>query len=210
MTPVETVSVSTRDAAISTIVLAFSADPVARWFYPNAQRYLEYFPEFVKAFAAPALEHGTAYCTADCSGAALWIPPGIHPDEERLAALAEQSIPERQRADALKVLELMAGYHPPEAHWYLPMIGVDPGKQGSGIGSALLRHALDRCDAEGRLAYLEASSTQSPRLYERHGFEVIGLIQVGSSAPLFPMVRKPRRSGSNETSHTPLDSSATT
>jgi GNAT superfamily N-acetyltransferase len=71
------------------------------------------------------------------------------------------------------------------------MIGVDPGKQGNGYGSALLKYSLELCDREGKLAYLEASSTKSIPLYKRHGFELVGTIQVGSSPPLFPMLRKP-------------------
>jgi hypothetical protein len=57
----------------------------------------------------------------------------------------------------------------------------------------LLKDALERCDAEEKLAYLEASSRRSVPLYQRHGFQVTGTIQEGSSPPLFPMVRKPRR-----------------
>jgi hypothetical protein len=41
-------------------------------------------------------------------------------------------------------------------------------------------------------AYLESTSPGSVRLYQRHGFELLGTIQVGSSPQLFPMVRKPR------------------
>ena len=67
-----------------------------------------------------------------------------------------------------------------EPHWYLPMIGVDPAKQGNGYGSALLKHALERCDGEGKLAYLESSSPKSVPLYQRHGFQLVGTIQVGS------------------------------
>jgi GNAT superfamily N-acetyltransferase len=73
------------------------------------------------------------------------------------------------------------------------MIGVVPDKQGNGYGSALLRHALERCDSDDKLAYLESSSDKNIPLYERHGFEVLGTIQVGSSPPLFPMLRRPRR-----------------
>ena len=40
-------------------------------------------------------------------------------------------------------------------------------------------------------ADLEASSEQNLALYERHGFEVVGTIQVGSSPSIFPMVREP-------------------
>ena len=75
------------------------------------------------------------------------------------------------------------------------MIGVDPADQGEGFGSALLQHGLARCDREDKLAYLESTSLESLRLYERHGFELLGTIQVGSSPQVFPMLRKPRQCG---------------
>ena len=71
------------------------------------------------------------------------------------------------------------------------MIGVDPAHQGQGYGSALLQHGLARCDREDKLAYLESTSP-SRVLYQRHGFELLGTIQGGSSPQLFPMLRKPR------------------
>ena len=67
-----------------------------------------------------------------------------------------------------------------------------PTKQGHGHGSALLAHALDRCDQDHLPAYLEASSPRNKALYERHGFEEIGVIQAGSSPPMWPMVRPAR------------------
>jgi len=192
MTVIKTVPASDENAAISTIVMAFSADPAARWLYPDSQRYLEYFPSFVKAFAGAAFEHGSADCIDGYSGAALWLPPGIHPDEKALIALLERTVPEQHRAQVFGVLEQMDRYHPSEPHWYLPMIGVVPEKQGNGYGSALLKHALARCDEDSKLAYLESSSPKNIPLYERHGFELLGTIQVGSSPPLFPMLRTPR------------------
>jgi ribosomal protein S18 acetylase RimI-like enzyme len=86
----------------------------------------------------------------------------------------------------------MASYHPHEPHWYLPLLGVDPTRQGQGIGSALLQHAAALCDRAGQLAYLESSNPANVPLYERHGFEVVGTIQAGASPTFYPMVRKPR------------------
>jgi GNAT superfamily N-acetyltransferase len=94
----------------------------------------------------------------------------------------------------------MGHRHPDKPHWYLPMIGVVPEKQRHGYGTALLKAALERCDADDTLAYLEASSIKSVPLYERHGFQVVGRIQVASSPPLFSMVRKPRRRERNRKS----------
>jgi ribosomal protein S18 acetylase RimI-like enzyme len=90
------------------------------------------------------------------------------------------------------VLEQMDKYHPHEPHWYLPMIGVDPIQQGRGFGSVLLQHALAVCDRDGMPAYLESSNPKNVPLYQRHGFEVTGTVQAGSSPTIFPMLRRPR------------------
>src|SRR3989442_3137660 len=110
----------------------------------------------------------------------------------RFAAAGEILASSPSSNSRFSLLEQMGGYHPCEPHWYLPMIGIDPAKQGNGDGSALLKHALERCDGEGKLAYLESSSPKSVPLYQRHGFELLGTIQVGSSPSMFPMLRKPR------------------
>jgi GNAT superfamily N-acetyltransferase len=178
--------------AVSTIVAAFSADPVARWFLPDAHAYLTTFPPIVRAFGGRAIEHGSAYGTDDLGGAALWLPPGVTPDEEAMGALMEAGLTEAIREDAYAFVERQSHAHPSEEHWYLPLIGVDPTRHGRGYGSALLRHALAVCDQAGVLAYLEATSPDSRRLYERHGFETTGVVQAGRSPELWPMVRRPR------------------
>lgn len=183
---------SDANRTVNTITQAFSADPAARWLYPEARQYVEHFPSFIKAFAGAAFEHGSADCVDDFSGAALWLPPGIYPDEKALVSLLQQTICERDQADALAVLQQMDRFHPDDPHWYLPVIGVEPPSQGKGYGSALLQYGLDRCDRQRKLAYLESSNSKNITLYERHGFEPLGMIQVGSSPPLFPMLRKPR------------------
>jgi ribosomal protein S18 acetylase RimI-like enzyme len=65
-------------------------------------------------------------------------------------------------------------------------------RQGRGLGSALLKAGLARCDAEGAAAYLESSNPKNVPLYERHGFEVIGLVQPADFPPLIPMLRPAR------------------
>jgi ribosomal protein S18 acetylase RimI-like enzyme len=189
---IKTVTPSSADQAVGTVVLAFSADPVARWFYPDPHQYLLHLPSFVRAFAGKAFEHNSAYCVDGYLGVALWLPPNVHPDENVLHALLQRTIPDESQQEIFAFTERMNSSHPSEPHWYLPMIGVDPAKQDNGYGSALMKHALARCDGEGKLAYLESSSPRSIPLYRRHGFELLGTIQVGSSPPLFPMMRKPR------------------
>ena len=93
----------------------------------------------------------------------------------------------------LGVLEQMDNYHPhDEPIWYLPAIGVEPAGQRKGLGSALLKHTLQLCDEMGTRTYLESSNPANIPLYERHGFEVIGRIEVGAAPPVHPMIREKR------------------
>ena len=66
-----------------------------------------------------------------------------------------------------------------------------PELQGHGIGSALLRPVLERCDADGVAAYLEATSSENRRLYERHGFRVVRELPLPAGPSLWAMWREP-------------------
>jgi ribosomal protein S18 acetylase RimI-like enzyme len=186
---VQTAVISDQPRLVAAIVLAFSADPAARWTYPAPENYLKHFPDLVRIFGSMAFECGTAHFIGDVQAAALWLPPGVQPDEEALMAHFQRTVPERDQDTLFAVFEQMGQYHPNEPHWYLPLIGVDPAQQGKGHGSALLVHALRRCDEDGAPAYLESSNPKNIPLYQRHGFEVLGTIQVGSSPPITPMLR---------------------
>ncbi len=189
---ISSVTASDWQRAISTIVTAFSSDPIARWVFPEPHQYLTYFTEFVPLMAGGSFEHGSAYCTDDFMAASLWLPPDVHSDQEAMGELAQRAIPESDQEKVFTFMGQMGEYHPTEPHWYLPLIGVDPVHQGRGLGSALLRHALKNCDRDHLPAYLEATSPSSRRLYERHGFEATGEIQAADSPTMWPMLRKPR------------------
>ena len=181
-----------RASVIKTIVLAFAADPVVRWLFPESGTYLATMPDFTLAYGGEAFARGSAYCTDDYAGAALWLPPGAHPDEEVMGSLIGKSVSPAVQAELYAALEQFGAYRPSDPHWYLPVIGVDPACHGRGCGSALMSYALERCDRDGVSAYLESSNPRNISLYERHGFKTVGKVQVGSSPPIAPMVRGPR------------------
>jgi ribosomal protein S18 acetylase RimI-like enzyme len=181
-----------EDRAVSVLTLAFSADPIVRWAYPDAHKYYLYFPAFVRAFAGKAFDEGTAFIAADYAGAALWLPPGVHADDEPLSELVAATVDAAVQEPLSELMEQQARLHPAEPHWYLPLIGVDPARQRQGHGAGLLQQALAACDREELPAYLEATSEGSRALYERHGFDVVDEIQVQGSPPMWPMLRRPR------------------
>lgn len=189
---VKTAATSDISGLIEVLVRAFSKDPIARWVWPDAQQYIMHCSSFVRAFGGRAFEYGTAYYVDGYLGAALWLPPNVQPDEETMVAILQSTVSEQIQKDVLVVFEQMGSYHPSEPHWYLPMMGVDPSQQGRGFGSMLMKHALAQCDRDEKLAYLESSNPRNLPLYERHGFELLGTIQVGTSPSIFPMLRRPR------------------
>lgn len=183
---------SDEAGVINVLTLAFGVDPMARWSLPDPAGYLETFPSLAKAFGGNAFEKGSAYIADGFAGAALWLPPGVESDEESLKRLFEQNTADDIKEDMQGIFKQMEKFHPTEPHWYLPMIGVDPARQGEGIGSALMAEALRAVDRDGIIAYLESSNPRNISLYQRHGFEVIGEIQSGSSPVLRPMLRRAR------------------
>jgi ribosomal protein S18 acetylase RimI-like enzyme len=186
---------ASRDEASSVsalITLAFATDPMARWSLRGPQAYLAVMPELIRAFGAAAYDSDSAYVTEDGGGAAMWLPPGVEPDIETLDRLVQANADPAILPDVGAMFDAMARYHPEAPHWYLPLIGTDPMRQGQGIGGALMHHALARCDRDGAAAYLESSNPRNIPLYQRHGFEILGTIQIGSSPVLTPMLRPPR------------------
>ena len=187
-----TVTQADEASAIDTVVLAFAADPMTRWTWPDAHEYLTSMPSMVRAFAGGAFLHQGAHCTDGYAGTALWLPPTVHPDEEAMTQLFQRTVSASIRNDLFGVLEQMGKYHPSDSHWYLPLIGVDPAHQNQGHGGALMAYALEQCDRDHLPAYLESTNPRNMPLYLRHGFEALGTIQVGTSPPMVPMLRRPR------------------
>jgi ribosomal protein S18 acetylase RimI-like enzyme len=194
ITPIIKTAASALDEAsiIEVLVRANWEDPAARWVWPDSQQFLTHFPSFVRAFGGKAFTHGSAYYVDGYVGAALWLPPDVHPDENALIALLQQTVSGQIQKDFFPVLEQMGSYHPIEPHWYLPLMGVDPSQQGKGFGSALLQHTLMQFDRDNKIAYLESSNPRNISLYKRHGFELLGTIQTGTSPSIAPMLRRPK------------------
>jgi len=181
-----------ESSVLATITAAFMADPVLRWMYPDPGQYLTFMPALVRAFGGRAFDHGSAHIVPDRSGAALWLPPGVEPDEEALVGVLQASLTPPVLADVLALLELLGSCHPAAPHWYAPLIGVDPLHQRQGRGTALLEQAVAGFDRTGTLAYLDSTNEENIPFYQRHGFELMEPVQTGASPPLFPLVRTPR------------------
>jgi GNAT superfamily N-acetyltransferase len=177
---------------------AFDEDPPMRWFLPDKRKRLDQVKrQFMLFLRRVHLPNGESYMTDGPVGGALWIPPDRYPvpavTQLRLIP-GLLAIYGRSFARALRGVRVMESNHPRTRHFYLDTLGVERAGQGRGIGSALMRPVLERCDAEGIPAYLNAGSARSRDLYLRHGFEVTEVFELPDGGPpLWRMWREPGR-----------------
>jgi len=179
-------------SVIAALVAAFIEDPFIRWMFPRPETYFSAFPLVLKYFAGAAFENQTAYRTEETNGAALWLPPGVSSDEDGLGQVLQDHIDAGRQDQVFAVMEQVGAGHPEDSHWYLPAMGVDPRVQGKGYGAALLGESLGACDESCPLAYLESTNPTNVAFYQRHGFDVIGKIQIDGSPVLTRMLRDGR------------------
>ena len=168
--------------------LGFASDALIRWVYPDASSYLKCFDIWMEEFSKIAFENNIVYSEENFYGSSIWHPPGVEFDDSVLLPTFDY-VPSDRIEVVTRFFEEFKKYHPEDA-WYLPFIAVDPSQQRKGIGSFLLKEALQMIDANGDRAYLEASNEQNKALYERHGFVEIGRVQFEDSPPAFPMIRE--------------------
>lgn len=172
---------------------AFFEDPVLSWLMPNDRtrraQLARYFGIELRHYTLP---RGRVWTTTDLTGAALTLPPKAWRAPTRVTLL-EGSAFLTHLPRAARLGAAMEWRHLRGAHYYVRDVGVLPNMQGQGLGSALLRPTLERCDREGLPAYLEASSERNAALYERLGFRVTRELRIGGSPPLRLMLRAPER-----------------
>lgn len=176
-----------------TLAAAFHDDPVMSWLFPDDARRVDRLSRFF----GYAVRHrpGTVWTTDHHAGAAVWAPPGAwrtKPSEVLSGIPFFTRLFGRRLPGALRLLSMIEKAHPDEPHWYLVALGTEPARQGTGVGSALLRPVLDRCDDEGVPAYLESSKPSNIAFYARHGFEVTGELTLRDGPTVWPMWRDPR------------------
>ncbi len=186
---IENVTRATVRPACDVIARAFADDPVLRWVQPRRIRGADTLV-FRGMYAAMHGAPGTAHILRDggsAVGAAFWDPPGFEPPPvSQLLALPVLAAGVRLGSvRGVRLLAKLMEVRPTEPHWYLATLGATT--PGRGIGSALLRHGLDRVDGP---AYLESSNPRNVPLYQRFGFEVVREITVAGSPTLHAMYRR--------------------
>jgi GNAT superfamily N-acetyltransferase len=201
---VPTIDTLRRDQlADSSAVLAraFDDDPVFRYLYPAPRRRQWSTGSFLQAIVRDGLPFGEVWAAVDDGtvvGTAGWLPEGTYPPSRRravrqLVAAWQALLTPHTFRDGLRYLTETEKLHPKEPHWYLAVIGVEPARQGEGLGGKLLAAVLGRLDTTGVPAYLETSTEGNVAWYRHHGFDVQREVRPAPAGPpVWTMWREPK------------------
>jgi ribosomal protein S18 acetylase RimI-like enzyme len=184
-------------ALIPVLARAFATDPFVGWLVrADARRDAGFARCFALSLRVLALPHNQVFTTDDCSGAALWIPPGkwkmgLARELWQVRHWAAICGWKRMLSVQLATAPLIAA-HPRTPHHYLYVLGVDTAVQGKGLGRTLLAPMLERCDREHMPAYLETATERNLGFYKNLGFAITGEIAVKRGPRVWLMWREPR------------------
>ncbi len=177
-----------REAAVQVLARAFRDNPLnlAVIGSDDPERRLSANAHGLRSLLPVAQVHGRVRALrarGELAAVLLAAAPGAHPLPPaalaaRLRCLFGQGLRVARRW--AEVFEAMAKLHPPEPHWYLGSLGVDPRQQGRGIGRALLADWLAEVDREPSCAYLETDRPENVAFYERAGFAALGEARIFS------------------------------
>lgn len=193
---IDIVTPSDEDAKHVAGLIATAFDPLdaARWQIGDDNLRRALFPGMFMGYVEHALAEGSVEITADLSAAALWLvetgqekPAPLPPAGHLATALGAWA--ENVHAFDLALHAVEPNGTPFEK---LAILAVRPGRQGQGLGSALLAYHLAGLDRRLVPAYLEASNKGSRELYQRFGFEDLGgPIKLPGGVSMYPMWREP-------------------
>jgi GNAT superfamily N-acetyltransferase len=149
---------------------------------------------------------GCAFITEDGSGVAVWRPPqywqglGMWRFVRAGFLWTPFNIGWELAPRRLKMLQNAEHRHRAEInepHWFLELIGVDPERQRTGSGAALIRHIHEMADRDRLPSYVITHEAKNVVYYERHGFKHIKSESVLPDAPpTCSLLRPPSEAGS--------------
>lgn len=170
-----------REAA-GVLARAFEHDPLTAYVLPRpaarapCQRWL--YERWLRVVGPM----GGAFMAKDGSGVAIWWPPGGRA-YITLGALLRAGLGWtpfrmglRYTARMIRTARDIETNHYPgfgARHWYLDILGVDPQRQRTGVGGALIRHITDRADRDGIACTVVTHYLANVPYYERFGFQLL-------------------------------------
>lgn len=179
---------------------AFDDDPLFCYLFPHQERRARALDALFKYAIRDAATFGrvdAARTENTLIGASIWLPPGAYPPSTARniravpAFLTMAGLFPASLGRVTRTLAADTRAHIETPHWYLEAIGVEPSRQGRGVGTALLQGVLAQADDQDHACYLVTSRPRNLAWYSRLGFEKVATIRPDpASPPFWPMQRE--------------------
>ena len=139
------------------------------------------------------MAYGRVWVADGARAVAVWTTPDSDPSPALAEIGPELAELAGDRAFVFEEVErALDPYRPTGPAWFLGTVGVMPEAQGRGLGSAVIRPGLEAAGRAGHPAFLETSTEDNVRFYERLGFEVTGEVDLPGGGPrTWTMLRRP-------------------
>ncbi len=171
------------DEAARLLANAFRDDPVMQYFYPfNDQRAKECRVALMR-FACQVRLELNGPLLGLMEGDRLWGVAGLSPPEKKpwppslndhYSDLEKVVGPEAiQRQEAYS--DLVDRHRPPESHYFVGVLGVDPEAWGRGFGRRLLdeAHRISNADPISQGVWLDTENPKNVDFYKHLGYQVV-------------------------------------
>lgn len=177
------------EMALRCMQLSFAGDTFFRYLWPGADDYLRRFEVYARYYLELAIEQETAWQIEDFAGCFTAIPPGFSVNKKPLEKLMLSTCAESV-VEELKTMDPpITDYLPDSPHWHVPLVAVDPGFQGRGLGGKLIDNFLLEVASNPHPVFLESSDPRNVSLYQRYGFEALDRYLLGGKPTVTPMLR---------------------
>ena len=181
---------------------AFLNDPLWKYLVPDETRRTRVVSLSMNILVRYSFLYGEIYTTSMLDGVACWLTPGeTTPTFSRLVRIGIRNAPLQLGWTGFRRYTAVENYSGevhkravPGMHWYLWGLGVEPSRQGQGIGGLLIQPVLARADASSLPCYLETMNKKNVSFYVKHGFKIVSDAEVPwHRLRVWAMLREPGR-----------------
>lgn len=175
-----TAGIDEVDAVTGLCLAAFADEVVTSWVIPDPTARQEYMRHMFSASLESAITAGSLVLAVapGCVpvAASIWMTRADRSDLQQpesttgADADADATADDQQSRRMAAVEAATADRHPDAAHLHLSSMATLPAHRGQGAGAAMLTAGLARARSLDLPVYLEASTSDNRRLYERAGF----------------------------------------
>jgi ribosomal protein S18 acetylase RimI-like enzyme len=192
---------------------AFYDDPMWMFLEPDPAKRMKscaWVQERWARLVAPLRASWVAEEDGVITGAALWFPPGkygVSASQIRRAGFLRMPVDLGVRWTAWARPIFNEGVQHQEAlmkepYWVLDVLGVDPARQRSGVGRALISKGLALADEEKIPSFVVTHKERNVIYYQQFGFVLIDQYVVRGNGPIAYSLRRPAADTTDPTDRT--------